>query len=296
MQPVTLPVKNILTFDLEEWHHILDLPDCPGFTCDGPISASTEKSLAKFLDMLGHLNITCTFFILGMIARNNPEIVLRIRNAGHEIASHGFNHELITSISHIRFKEDIKLAKDTIEQITGERIEGYRGPGFSITPHNLWALDEIAEAGYVYDATIYPGKHGHGGIPGLPVSPFVLKTPRGAMLEEYPVTVADLVFFKTAFAGGGYFRLFPYWLVSNLYRKMNGKNVPVNSYFHARDFDPDVPRVPMPLHRRFKCYVNLKSTYKKLHMVLQNHHSCSIRDWRKEGNFLPAVQIQLHSS
>ncbi len=291
MEPAILPVKNILTFDLEEWYHILDIPDCPGISSEETLSIHTVKSLTEFLDMLGSFKITCTFFVLGKIARHSPKTILRIRNAGHEIASHGFNHELITSISPIRFREDIRLAKDVLEQITGEQIYGYRGPGFSITPHNLWALDEIAEAGYVYDATVYPGKHGHGGIPGLPVRPLVLKTPKGATLEEYPVTVADLVFFKTAFAGGGYFRLFPFWLVSILYRKMNEKNVPVNSYFHARDFDPDVPRVPMPLHRRFKCYVNLKSTHEKLQKVLQNYPGCSIRDWRKGKNALPVLQL-----
>ena len=286
---------NIITFDLEEWFHILELPDRMPPAINGPLTSHTRQSLDGYLALLQAHKVTCTFFVLGAIAERNPEVVLQIHLAGHEIASHGYDHELITQLTPEKLKSDLMRSKYILEEIIGCEVSGYRGPGFSIRQHNLWAFDAIAEAGYAYDATVYPGKHGHGGLPGLPVSPFFLKTEKGSVLEEYPVTLADMLIGKTAFAGGGYFRLFPFAVISSLYKKMNEMNMPVISYFHARDFDPGVPRVRMPLHRHFKCYVNLKSTFSKLERLLKTYPCCSIRDWRRGGTILPAVQLDRNS-
>ncbi len=282
---------NIITFDLEEWYHILDLPCTPHLSGNGKISSHTEKSLQKFLERLDLYHVTCTFFVLGQLAERNPRVITEIRSANHEIASHGYNHELITTQDRDRFGEDIRRSKRILEDITGEAVVGYRGPGFSITADNAWAFEVIAEEGYAYDATVYPGNHGHGGLPGAPNFPFLLTMQDGSKLEEYPVTLFRAGAVKTAFAGGGYFRLFPFSFISFLFRRMNGKKIPVNSYFHARDFDPDVPRVPMPAHRRFKCYVNLKQSYAKLEKILKRYPFCSVRDWRR-GRPLPAVPVQ----
>jgi polysaccharide deacetylase family protein (PEP-CTERM system associated) len=289
-------MKNIITFDLEEWYHILDIPYPLEYSFGPKISFHTQNSLEKILDLLSIHGVTCTFFVLGKLAENNPEIVSKIHSAHHEIASHGYNHDLITSLNPDQFRSDIRRSKNILEDITGKPVLGYRGPGFSITAKNLWAFDVIAEEGYAYDATTYPGYHGHGGLPGMPVAPFILKTEKGGELEEYPVTLFNLMITKTAFAGGGYFRLFPYILISSFYKLMNRKNIPVTSYFHARDFDPNVPRVPMPIHRRFKCYVNLKKTYPKLAKIIKKYPSCSIRDWKSQGATLPTIQINSKSN
>lgn len=284
-------MKNIITFDLEEWYHILDIPYPFEYSSGHKITPPTQKSLEKFLDLLSINGVTCTFFVLGKLAENNPEIIFRIHSAHHEIASHGYNHDLISSLKPDQFRSDIRRTKNILEDITGGPVLGYRCPGFSITANNLWAFDVIAEEGYVYDATIYPGHHGHGGLPGMPIAPFLLKTLKGREIEEYPVTLFNIVITKTAFAGGGYFRLFPYFLVSYFYKQMRRKKIPVTSYFHARDFDPDVPRVPMPIHRRFKCYVNLETTHRKLEKIIKKYPCCSIREWKNQGATLPAIQI-----
>jgi polysaccharide deacetylase family protein (PEP-CTERM system associated) len=150
-----------MTFDLEEWYHILDLPAGSSLCGSERISVHTEKSMERFLDLLNLYGVTCTFFILGKLAEQNPHVVSRIHSANHEIASHGYNHDLITSLRPEQFREDIRRAKSILEDITGRPLVD-TGPGFSITADNLWAFDVIAEEGYRYDATVYPGNHGHG--------------------------------------------------------------------------------------------------------------------------------------
>lgn len=274
---------NIMTFDLEEWFHILDIPFNPHAHVGPNFSYRFEKGLDLFLELLDRYRITSTFFVLGSLAQRNRHIIRKLDSSRHEIASHGFNHELIYSLHPHQYREDVRNSKKILEDITGKEVQGYRGPGFSITSKNLWAFDVIAEEGYIYDATLFPGKHGHGGIPGMPVYPFLLVTPEGHRIEEYPASLLEIAWMKFAFSGGGYFRLLPPFLLSACYRWLNSKNIPAHNYFHPRDLDPDVPRIPMPFHRRFKCYVNVEKTYSKLESLLKSIPFSSIRDWRKNG-------------
>lgn len=265
---------------MEEWFHILDLPKSHHYTNWESLPSRVEVGLARFMDLLSRHNTTCTFFILGWIAKQYPDLVRKIDSLGHEIASHGYGHELIYKQGPERFRQDIRQAKTILENIVGKEIMGYRGPGFSIKRTNLWAFDIIAEEGFRYDATIYPGKHGHGGIPSFPSKPFILSTLGGQHLEEYPITVMNMGVCRAAFSGGGYFRILPFFLISQLLRRLNHRNIPVMAYFHPRDLDPAVPRLSMPWIRRFKSYVNLSGSFDKLDRMLQTHLFASIRDWR----------------
>jgi polysaccharide deacetylase family protein (PEP-CTERM system associated) len=252
-----------------------------------------EASLERFLDLLSRHNISCTFFILGWIADKYPNLVRRVSSCGHEIASHGYGHDLIYDLGPERFRQDIRRAKAILEDLIGTEVQGYRGPGFSITRENSWAFDIIAEEGFQYDATLYPGKHGHGGISGLPCSPFVLLTLDGRELEEYPITLIQLKDYRIAFSGGGYFRLFPFFLVSQRIKWFNRQEIPVMSYFHPRDLDSDTPRLPMSWKRKFKCYINVSSCYRKLEKMLSTHPFGSIRNWQGMKNQrLPKVSLR----
>jgi len=151
-----------MTFDLEEWFHILDLPDNPNSELRTKTVYRAEQGLEIFLELIERHHITCTFFVLGWLAERNPGIIRKIDTSRHEIASHGYGHEMITSLKPEEFREDISRAKKILEDLTGREVNGYRGPGFSITEKNMWAFDCISEAGYSYDATLYPGKHVHG--------------------------------------------------------------------------------------------------------------------------------------
>lgn len=275
-----IQVFNFLTFDLEEWFHILDLPKSAYNSDWNNYPSRAEIGLDRFLDILSHFNISCTFFILGWVAEKYPNLVRKIDSFGHEIASHGYGHELIYRLGRDRFRQDIRKAKRILEDLTGNEIQGYRGPGFSITTENTWAFDVIVEEGFRYDATLYPGKHAHGGMPGMPGKPFLLLTLEGNKIEEYPVTLMNIAGYRLAFAGGGYFRLFPFVFISQCIKWLNRRGTPTMSYIHPRDLDPGVPSLPMSWKRRFKCYVNLSRSCDKLEKMLSTHPFGSIRDWR----------------
>jgi polysaccharide deacetylase family protein (PEP-CTERM system associated) len=287
------PLKNIMTFDLEEWFHILDLPNAPNYISEKDTIYRAERGLERFLELVDRYRVSCTFFVLGWLAERTPGLLKKIDTSFHEIGSHGYGHELITSLKPSVFRNDIHRAKKSLEDLIGKEIIGYRGPGFSITKNNLWAFDIIAEAGYVYDATLYPGEHGHGGIPGLPVRPFSMVTLNGLRLEEYPMSLLEIGPMRLTFSGGGYFRLLPAFFITSCIRILNGRNIPACSYFHPRDLDPDVPKIPMPAIRRFKCYVNISKTYAKLGNIMKAHTFCSIRDWRYENH--PLLEFALAS-
>jgi polysaccharide deacetylase family protein (PEP-CTERM system associated) len=278
---------------LEEWFHILDLPISDGGRNWDTLPSRVEAGLERFLDLLSRHDISCTFFILGWVAERYPNLVRRVNSCGHEIASHGYSHELIYDLGPERFRQDIRQAKAILEDLIGNQVRGYRGPGFSITRENAWAFDIIAEEGFQYDATLYPGKHGHGGISGLPCTPFVLLTLGSQELEEYPITLINLRWHRIAFSGGGYFRLFPFFLVSQCIKRLNHRGIPVMSYFHPRDLDPDAPHIRMSWKRRFKCYVNVSSTYRKLEKMLSIYPFGSIRYWQGQRNKeLPWVSLR----
>jgi polysaccharide deacetylase family protein (PEP-CTERM system associated) len=279
---------NIMTFDVEEWFHILDLPNPPDRSKWTKLASRAQIGLDLFLEALEESNTTCTFFVLGWLAEKDPNLVKKICSSHHEVASHGYSHELISKQCPVDFRDDLRRSKRIIENISGWETIGYRGPGFSITEKNMWAFDIILKEGFKYDSTLYPGRHGHGGIPGCPSVPFKIST-RGGLLEEFPVPVVSIGGVGTAFSGGGYFRLFPAFFINKLINLYNRKGRPVVSYFHPRDFDTDVPRISMPINRRLKCYINLSHTLKKLKKMLSNHKFVSISHWRSTNQALMAT-------
>ena len=290
--------QNLLTFDIEEWFHILDLQDNqPKFSDWDAFPPRLEFNVERLLELLSGQTIRATFFILGWIAKKYPSIVNNICSLGHEIASHGYKHDLIYDLTREKFRDDIRRAKGTLEDITGKAVRGYRGPGFSITSQNLWALDIIVEEGFEYDATLYPGSHGHGGIHGLPSEPFVLITPDNYRLVEYPASVCNIGGYQIGFSGGGYFRLFPLFIITRLIKSFNNRGAPVLIYMHPRDLDPETPKLQMPFIRQFKCYVNLSHSYEKLRNILSKHSFLPISEWEAEHrDNLKTVSIKEHFS
>jgi polysaccharide deacetylase family protein (PEP-CTERM system associated) len=271
-------VLNFLTIDFEEWFHILDLPGrTDGVEIYG--ASRIEENVDRLLGLFSRQGVLATFFALGVVAEKHPQVLKRVASMGHELASHGYSHELIDRIGPDKFRKDIRRGKAIIEDLVGRKVEGYRGPGFSIMAHNAWAFDIICEEGFTYDATLYPGIHAHGGIPGLPSEPFTLVTLGGHRIEEFPATVLALGRHRVAFSGGGYFRLCPFVMLTRLIAASNRKGVPVMMYLHPRDIDSKTPRLPMSLKRRFKCYVNVSRSFTKLRLVLERHAFGSIRDW-----------------
>lgn len=271
-------MENIFSIDVEDWFHILDLAEAPPLDAWIGLESRVERNFLRLLEVLDARGVRATCFFLGWIAERFPDLVRAAARGGHEIASHGYGHQLAYTLSRAQFSEDVRRTKTLLEQMTGNAVSGYRAPGFSIVESNLWAFAELVEAGYRYDSSIFPAARGHGGLAGARREPHVLVTEAGDLLE-FPMTVAEVLGKRMCFFGGGYFRLFPYWLIRRKAREVNGVGRPVIYYVHPREVDPGHPRIPMGAVRRFKSYVNLDKTEAKLKALVEDDTLVPFEAW-----------------
>ncbi len=272
-------MKNILSIDVEDWFHILDLPSTPSIKVWSKLESRVEKNFITLLDELEKYNINVTCFFLGWIAERFPRLVIEADKRGHEIASHGYAHELTYNLTPKQFFQDICKSKKILEDITGKQCKGYRTPGFSIKENNKWIFNEIISAEYEYSSSIFPGSRGHGGMKNSEMFPYRIITNNGSILE-FPITVKKIFLNKRiCFFGGGYLRLFPYQTIEYFRKKVNNEGRPVIYYIHPREIDIKQPRLPMNFKRSFKSYYNLRTTIDKVRNILQNDKITSFNNW-----------------
>ncbi|MGI9305364.1 MAG: XrtA system polysaccharide deacetylase [Gammaproteobacteria bacterium] len=226
-----------------------------------------EHNTDRILEMFDSSHVRATFFVLGWIAERFPQLVRRIADAGHEIASHGHQHTRVTEQNATQFRQDVGTTKRLLEDVVGLPVSGYRAASFSINSTNLWAFDTLQEVGYSYSSSIYPIAHDLYGMPEAPRFPFRTK-PDGII--EIPITT--ILMFKRNFpcGGGGYFRLLPYsfsrWAVGRV-NKLDKQ--PAVFYFHPWEIDPQQPRINgISLKARFRHYLNLNSMETRLRRLL----------------------------
>jgi polysaccharide deacetylase family protein (PEP-CTERM system associated) len=281
-------VRNGLSIDVEEWFHILNLPSSPPASSWADLPATVEPNTHRLLEILAERDARGTFFVLGWVAHHYPALVTAIADAGHEIACHGDMHELCYEQGERAFEEDLRRSRERLEDLTGNAVLGYRAPGFSILRETPWAFEVIRRVGFRYDSSIFPAPRNHGGIPDAPLHPYAISLESGGTLAEFPMTIAELGPLRVAFAGGGYLRLFPYALVRGGIRRVNGSGHPACVYVHPREIDPDHPRIEMGLGRRFRSYVNLKSTEPKLRRLLQDFEFAPLVEILGERGLIPA--------
>ncbi|MDL2121700.1 MAG: DUF3473 domain-containing protein [Deltaproteobacteria bacterium] len=269
---------NALTIDVEDWFHILDLKN--GYILEDydQLESRVERNTEVLLRILSDYKVKGTFFIVGWVAEKFPGLVRKIHEQAHEIASHGYAHVLCYEMKREEFKKDVQKSVQILEELTGEKVLGIRVAGASIKRENLWALDVLIDLGIIYDSSIYPDVRGHGGLPGAPRFPYYQMTPTGRKIFEIPSSCFDLLGKKIGFAGGGYLRLFPYSFIKRGINEYNRRGHPVNVYLHPREIDPSHPRIKMPLHRKFKSYVNLHTTENKLRSLLRDYRFGRIKD------------------
>ena len=224
-----------------------------------------------------------TCFFLGWVAERYPHLVREAAVRGHEIASHGYAHRLVYQSSREEFLEDASRARRLLEALAGTAVLGYRSAGFSVTDKTRWFFEALVEAGYAYDSSVFPAARGHGGMSEARREPHHINTPAGPLME-FPITVSTLLGKPLCFFGGGYLRLFPSWLIRRAVRQVLAEGRPVVFYIHPREIDPSHPRVPMPLTRRFKSYVNLRITETKLRRILAEFPVTTFRDFMAEAS------------
>jgi len=261
---------NALSIDVEDWFHILDSPTVPTIEQWGSLESRIECNMEKLLAMLDSSSVKATFFWLGWTAEQHKNLVRKCSEAGHEVASHGYGHVLPYEVGKEGFKDDAKRAKKILEDITHKEVLGFRAAGFGIKDDTEWAFDTIVEVGYKYDSSIFPASRGHGGMPSSTLGPHVVETQSGPLIE-IPVSAIEVLGYRLSLFGGGYLRLFPKWVIQWGIRKLHNVGHPLIVYVHPREIDPDQPRLPLSLMRRFKCYVNLESTLPKLRWLCENY-------------------------
>lgn len=260
--------SNIFTVDVEEWFHILDSPATPEINQWGELPLRAEHSLHKLLDLLAETENKATFFWLGWMAEKMPQLVRKCQDLGHEIASHGYGHVLAYQVGPQKFKNDINKGKNILEHITGTTISGFRAPGFGIVEKSQWAFDVIKEVGFLYDSSVFPANRGHGGLEHSVIGPHILSTKFGP-LPEIPISVVKILGQRVGLFGGGYLRLAPIKMIQFGIRKLRKTEHPLLIYVHPREIDPEHPRLPLTPIRKFKCYINLSSTFPKLKLLCQ---------------------------
>lgn len=258
---------NVLTFDVEEWFHLLDFDATRTETEWGNYEVRIYENVDRILDILEHTNTKATFFIIGWVAKTYPDVVKKIA-AKYQIGSHTMNHQLVWQQTPEEFRQDVESSVKLLQDITGQPVECFRAPGFSIRETEAWAFDILADLGVKYDCSIFPAHHAHGGMAsyGAPV-PALIRHGE-TMMKEFPVTTKTVAGKKIIFSGGGYFRLCPYPLI----KKWSKENPDyLLSYIHPRDLDGGQPMLEgLPLKRKFKSYVGTKSAAEKLRLYLND--------------------------
>ena len=260
---------NALTIDVEDYFHVQAFADTirPSDWHQYPLRV--ENNTFRLLELLGERGIKATFFVLGWVAERCPNLVRDIFKSGHEIGSHGYNHQMIGRADERCFQEDSCRAKSILENLLGVAIKSYRAPSYSITTKTLWALKILHDLGFEYDSSIFPVHHDQYGIPDAPRFPHYQLLQGGTRILEFPPSTLAACRLNIPVGGGGYFRLFPYQFTAWAIRRINEKeNQPAMIYLHPWEIDPDQPRITAPWRSRFRHYQNLRTTENKLSQLL----------------------------
>ena len=281
---------NILTFDIEEWFHILDNDSTKSEKEWSNFEYRLDSNMDRIFEMLDRKDQKATFFVLGWVAREFPHIVKKIHELGFEIATHSDRHQLAYNQTRKEFAADLDCSIKSIEDLTGVKVRTYRAPGFSIKEDNKWAFEELIKQGIEIDCSVFPAKRSHGGFPSYGHSEPSIINIKGVSVKEMPINLVNLLGKEMIFSGGGYFRLLPYTLI----KQMINKSDYVMTYFHPRDFDKDQPVIgDLSLVRRFKSYYGLGSAFSKLERLIDDFEFIDIDEADKRINWDLAKNVEL---
>lgn len=275
-------MKCIFTIDVEDWFHILDTHQTPALQQWDTLPSRVEKNFHRLLEIFNEKEIKATCFFLGWIAEKYSHLVQEAHDMGHEIAAHGYGHQLVYEMAERDFLADAIKSKNIIEDIIGHEVRGFRAPGFSVTGATPWFFDALVEAGYKYDSSVFPAARGHGGLQTSRFGPHWVAN-GAAGIFEFPISVIKVWGRPVCFFGGGYLRLFPYRTIRRMTAKVLADSRPVIFYIHPREIDPDQPRLRLNPVRRFKSYVNLNTTERKLQNILDGFTWTTIAEYLSEN-------------
>lgn len=281
---------NILTFDIEEWFHILDNSSTKTESDWQKYESRIHQNMDRIFEILDSHDQKATFFCLGWIAKHHPDVIKRIQETGHEIACHSNLHQLAYEQTPQEFEDDLTLALNYIQEITGKKVTAYRAPGFSLTRQNKWVFEKLIKAGITVDSSIFPASRAHGGFADFGTEEPTLIKYGSDTIKEFPINTHKIFGKSFIFSGGGYFRLLPYWMI----RRFANDSSYIMTYFHPRDFDPEQPMIEeLSLSRKFKSYYGLAKSQKKLVRFVNDRHFISLGEAEAQidWNNVPAVTL-----
>lgn len=281
---------NILTFDIEEWFHILDNDSTKTEKEWSNFEYRLDSNMDRIFELLERKNQKATFFCLGWVAREFPHILKKIDSYGYEIATHSDKHQLAYEQNKNEFRNDLELSIKSIEDSIGKKVTSYRAPGFSVMEKNKWVFEEIIKQGIEIDCSVFPAKRSHGGFENYGhAKPSILEVNNGT-LKEFPINLFKMSNKNMIFSGGGYFRLIPYPII----KYMMNKSDYVMTYFHPRDFDSNQPIISdLSRFRKFKSYYGLDNSFNKLEKLITDFKFIDINEANKliDWNIVPKIKI-----
>jgi polysaccharide deacetylase family protein (PEP-CTERM system associated) len=285
---------NALTVDLEEYFHVSNFEGVVHRERWDALPSRVADATERLLDAFDAAGSSATFFVLGWVAERQAPLLRRIAERGHEIACHGYGHELVYEIGPERFRADLHRARLAIEDAVGAAVRGYRAPSYSITERSLWALSILADEGFDFDSSIFPIRHHRYGIPGFARRPLRLALDDGRAIREFPLTTLDVGGLTLPLAGGAYLRFLPPALFHWGLERLRAAGEPTVLYTHPWEIDPHQPRQPISWKRKINHYWNLDRTEPRLRRLLERFRFAplsQVLDRLEDAGRLPTTEL-----
>ena len=269
--------RHMLSFDVEEHFQVAAFWSTARRREWDHLASRVERNTRKIVDLLAEHSTKATFFVLGWVAERHPDLVKDLAQQGHEVASHGYGHELVSTQTPPQFREDVRRSKQILEDLIGRQVMGYRAPSFSITSRTKWAIPVLIEEGYRYDSSIYNRFRSTEGSRVTRDGTYQLKTEAGTIWEVSPSTM-NACGLQLPVAGGGYFRLFPYAASKMFLRNLEKQGSQLVMYLHPWELDPEQPRMDGPVLSKVRHYLNLGKTEQRLRWLLKDFSFAPINE------------------
>lgn len=281
---------NILTFDVEEWFHLLDFDATRTEAEWKNYEVRIHENVERIFRILEETDTKATFFIIGWVAKTYPELIRKIAEK-YQIGCHTMNHQLVWQQTPEEFRTDVETGVKMLEDITGKKVECFRAPGFSIRESEGWAFETLAELGIKYDSSVFPAPASHGGMPSYGAAVPSIVEVGGVQMKEFPIPYHSFAGRHIVFNGGGYFRLMPYGIISKWTKQCDNYCL---SYIHPRDLDAGQPMLEgLPVTRKFKSYVGLKGAENKLRKYLTEFEFTDIATAERQIDWEGVPRVKL---
>lgn len=286
-----------MTVDVEDYYQVSAFSKQIKKDDWGSFTSRVDLNTNHILDIFEKFNIKGTFFILGWVAEREQKLIKKISDKGHEIGCHGYRHDLVYNQTRDIFTEETQKSKRIIEDITGKAVNGYRAASYSITKKSIWAMDVLCEAGFKYDSSIFPIIHDRYGIPNAKTIPHVYNTESRNRIIEFPLSTVGIGNKRMPISGGGYFRLFPYWLTQLGLRNINKNNLPFIFYMHPWEIDINQPKIKSTFLSEFRHYNNIDKFEARLISLINDFKFTTVSDvlqinglWDKYNDSYPNIK------